>query len=189
METVLVSACLVGEAVRYNAAAVRPDGLWLGRIARGCRLLPFCPEVAAGLPVPRQPVEIVGGDGRAVLQGRAFVRDARGQDLSAVFREGAELALEICREHGIQVAILAENSPSCGSGSIYDGSFTGMRVPGSGVTAARLADAGLFVCSQQQVDELLARAEGGSLRIGPCRLSEDKPAALPAEKARGCGDR
>ncbi len=189
METVLVSACLAGAAVRYNAAAVRPDELWLGRIAGECRLLPFCPEVAAGLPVPRQPAEIVGGDGRDVLLGRASVRDARGLDLSAVFREGAELALEICRENCITVAILAENSPSCGSSSIYDGSFTGRRVAGNGVTSARLIDSGIVVYSQQQVDELLAHADRGCLRLGPCRFAEKEPAALLIKKAGGGGNR
>ncbi|KAB2890549.1 MAG: DUF523 domain-containing protein [Desulfobulbaceae bacterium] len=163
METILVSACLVGESVRYNATALRPDRQWLGLLAVRCRLLPFCPEVAAGLPVPRACAEIVGGNGCDVLRERAVVRDNRGMDLSSVFRKAAAKALEVCGENGIRMAIMAENSPSCGRNRIYDGSFTGRRRAGMGVTAALLVAHGVKVFSQDQIEGLAARGDAGSI--------------------------
>jgi len=182
MESVLISACLVGEAVRYNAAAVRPDRLWLGSIAGRYRLLPFCPEVAAGLPVPRPSAEIVGGDGHDVLHGRASVMDARGEDLTSVFMEAAALALRICRDNRITVAVLAENSPSCGRSSIYDGSFTGQRIAGAGVTSARLLESGITVFSQQQIVDLLAGENGECLQLCPRHSTVKASSLLPGEK-------
>ena len=161
-ETILVSACLVGESVRYNGSALRPDGQWLGYLAAHYHLLPFCPEVAAGLPVPRECAEIAGGTGCDVLRGRATVRDSRGLDLTSMFIAAAAKTLDVCRENGIRMAIMAENSPSCGRNRIYDGSFTGRRRAGMGVTAALLARHGIKVLSQQQVGALAARDDDGS---------------------------
>jgi uncharacterized protein YbbK (DUF523 family) len=163
LETILVSACLAGESVRYNGSALQTDSQWLGVLAGEHKFLSFCPEVAAGLPVPRACAEIVGGNGCDVLRERAEVRDAQGMDLSCIFRIAAAKTLEICRKNGISVAIMAENSPSCGSNTIYDGSFSGRRKAGMGVTAALLVEHGIKVFSQDQIEALTARGDAGSV--------------------------
>lgn len=150
---VLVSACLLGERVRYDArdAAVHDDHLdrWL----KEGRVVSICPEMAGGLPAPREPCEIRGGSGVDVLAGRARVESRLGSDETAAFREGADRALELVRAHGIRVAVLKERSPSCGSSAIYDGSFSGRRIPGEGVTAALLRQHGVRVFSEDQLAE------------------------------------
>ena len=159
MESILVSACLLGEPVRYNGDHKRCDHPLLQRWLREGRVVAVCPEVAGGLPVPRPPAEIAGGAGGcAVLQEAARVLDATGRDVSASFREGAEQALRQARSRHIRIAVLKEGSPSCGTGYTYDGSFTGTRVSQPGVCSARLQEAGVRVFSENQledVDELL----------------------------------
>jgi uncharacterized protein YbbK (DUF523 family) len=96
--TILVSACLLGQKVRYDGSACRTDDSWLGALREKSSLHPFCPEIAAGLTVPRACAEITGGDGHDVLQGRAIVVDRAGHDLSESFLYGAEKALACCRK-------------------------------------------------------------------------------------------
>jgi uncharacterized protein YbbK (DUF523 family) len=108
--------------------------------------------MVAGLGVPRLPVEIAGGDGCAVLSGVARVIVSAGEDYSQRFIDGAEKALQLCQKHHIEIAILTENSPSCGSSRIYDGSFQGVRIAGSGVTTSYLRLHGITVFSQEQLD-------------------------------------
>ena len=151
MAVIVVSACLLGYPVRYDGSALRPDGSWLGGVAGKHTLCPFCPEAAAGLPTPRPCAEITGGDGRDVLHGQAEVVDAEGRSLTAVFLAAAGKTLELCRNQGADMAILAEKSPSCGSSSIYDGTFSGRRQAGVGVTAALLIESGIAVFSQHQL--------------------------------------
>lgn len=149
---VLVSACLLGQPVRYNGADKRCDDAVLQRWLREGRVVPVCPEVAGGLPVPRAPAEIAGAAGGAqVLAGSARVVDASGADVSAAFVAGAERALALALAQGIRVAVLKEGSPSCGSGYSYDGSFSATRVPLPGVTTARLRAAGLLVFSELEL--------------------------------------
>jgi uncharacterized protein YbbK (DUF523 family) len=152
MIKVLVSACLLGERVRYNGADARCASEVLERWAREGRLVPFCPEVAGGLPVPRPAAEIAGGDGGAVLRGAAPVRDPSGRDLTGFFLAGARGALAAAQAEGARLAILKEGSPSCGTAAIYDGTFTGTRRAGPGVTAALLEDNGIRVFSERQLD-------------------------------------
>ena len=149
---VLVSACLLGERVRYNGADARCASDVLERWGREGRLVPFCPEVAGGLPVPRPAAEIGPGDGRAVLRGAAQVRDQAGHDLTRFFLEGARGALEAARAQGAPVAVLKEGSPSCGTATIYDGTFSGTRRAGPGVTAALLEENGIRVFSERELD-------------------------------------
>lgn len=177
MQYVLVSACLLGQAVRYNGGDKRCDDDILQRWLREGRVVPICPEVAGGLPVPRPPAEIVGGaGGRKVLEGLARVVDANGKDVSVHFIDGAERALQVASSRGVRVAILKEGSPSCGSSYSYDGSFSGTRVPLPGVTTARLQLAGVAVYNEAQLaqaDELLRRLEAGQEQAresGPFRL-------------------
>lgn len=166
MERILVSACLVGQPVRYDGGAKPPrdDTLLRGWQAEG-RLVPFCPEVSGGLPVPRPPAEIVGGagGGGAVLAGTARILTGAGGDVTDAFVRGAELALAAAQRTGTRIAILKEGSPSCGSHRVYDGTFTGRSTPGSGVTTALLASHGIRVFSEDELPEVAAyldRLEG-----------------------------
>ncbi|MDP5291992.1 DUF523 domain-containing protein [Oceanimonas sp. CHS3-5] len=157
MENILVSACLMGVPVRYNGKSLglQPDDLvWL---KQRFNLMTFCPEVSAGLPTPRAPAEIKGGEGADVLLGAARVQDNTGVDQTAAFVRGAEQALAFCRAHNIRYAILAEASPSCASSTIYNGRFSGEKIPGQGVTAALLRRHGICVASQHTISVIKAQ--------------------------------
>jgi uncharacterized protein YbbK (DUF523 family) len=153
---VLVSSCLLGERVRYHGGDARLEHDVLDRWRAEGRLVPTCPETAAGLPVPRPPAEIVGGDGAQVLKGEAYVGDRGGADVTAAFLGGARSALETARAHGARLAILKDGSPSCGTSYVYDGTFRGQRSAGVGVTAAVLAEGGVRVFNERQLDEAAA---------------------------------
>ena len=149
MDKILISACLLGRKVRYDghALSVTADILehWIGQ----GRVISVCPEVNAGMGIPRTPAEICGGDGYDVWAGTASVFCNNGSDVTSFFKKGAEIALKLCRKYNITIAVLAENSPSCGSSTIYDGSFTGRKISGTGVTAALLEKNGVKVFNQQ----------------------------------------
>ena len=154
MEKVLVSACLLGQPVRYNGGDKRSEDQVLQRWIREGRVVGFCPEIAGGLSVPRLPAEIVdGAGGRKVLAGLSKVIDISGADVSAQFISGARQALECARSNGIRLAILKERSPSCGTALIYDGTFKSNEVSESGVTAALLQEAGIRVFSELQLTD------------------------------------
>jgi len=150
----LVSACLLGEKVRYDGGDKHCGDAILARWLREGRVVAVCPELAGGLPVPRPPAEIAGGAGGAeVLAGRVKVVEDNGRDVSAAFVRGAEAALALARAQEIRVAVLKEGSPSCGSASIHDGSFSGRLVGGAGVTAELLRRAGIAVLSEHRLAE------------------------------------
>jgi uncharacterized protein YbbK (DUF523 family) len=167
---VLVSACLLGEKVRYNGAdAASGDRILREWVGEG-RVVPFCPEVAGGLGVPRPAAEIQGGTGASVLDGTGQVRTRRGDAVTEAFLRGAELALAAARAGGARLAVLKDGSPSCGSGFVYDGSFAGRRAAGPGVTAALLQRNGIAVFSEAGLEEAaehLSRLEGGPRRAEP----------------------
>ncbi|MCC6074958.1 DUF523 domain-containing protein [Pseudomonas sp. GCM10022188] len=152
MEKILVSRCLLGHAVRYDGGAHGPVDLLLRWQAEG-RVVALCPEVAGGLPTPRPPAEIPGGQGAAVLERRVPVRTIEGADVSEAFLRGAAAALALVRAHGIRIAVLKARSPSCGNRENYDGSFSGRRVAGEGVTAALLRREGVQVFNEDELDE------------------------------------
>lgn len=152
MSKILVSACLLGERVRYHGGAATLDHPTLERWRQEGRIVPVCPEVSGGLSTPRPAAEIVGGDGGAVLRSAAFVRRKDGTDISHAFVAGADAAVALARAHGIRVALLKEGSPSCGGHAIYDGTFTGTRLAGEGVTAAALRLAGIRVFSEAEIE-------------------------------------
>ncbi|WP_444918846.1 DUF523 domain-containing protein [Microbulbifer sp. JMSA003] len=154
MAKILVSSCLLNCAVRYDGSSVEAcsdDFEWLVDTQE---IVSLCPEVVAGLPIPRVPAEICGANGTEVLDGTAGVIGSDRTDLTEQFMLGAKLALELCRKHNIQYAVLTENSPSCGSNYIYDGSFSGTKIMGSGVVSALLQRAGIIVFSQHTVGQL-----------------------------------
>ncbi|HEX2240119.1 MAG TPA: DUF523 domain-containing protein [Actinomycetota bacterium] len=140
---ILVSACLAGCACRYDGSS-NPDDQVARLVAEGRAVL-VCPEEDGGLGTPRPRAEIVGGTGEDVIEGKARVVTVEGRDVTAEYLKGAERALEAGRDSGAAVAILKTRSPSCGRGQIYDGTFTGSRRAGNGVTAALLERAGIAV--------------------------------------------
>lgn len=159
MDRILISACLLGRPVRYDGKGKRLDDLRLDRWEAEGRLVPMCPELAGGLHVPRSAAEITGGSGADVLAGRARVVTTTGEDVTEAFLMGAKAALDLARQNGCAHALLIDRSPSCGSLQIYDGSFSGRRLAGSGVTAALLAAHGIRVFADHEMDRL-AKAIG-----------------------------
>ncbi len=154
MIRVLVSACLLGERVRYDGKGASSDGDWLARWAEESRIVPFCPEVAAGLSIPRLPAEIEpDATAEEVLAGRARIRRSDGVNVTGAFLRGARLAAEAARTAGVRLAVLKDRSPSCGVASIHDGSFRGRTKPGQGVAAALLVRHGIRVFSETQIEE------------------------------------
>jgi uncharacterized protein YbbK (DUF523 family) len=154
VEKILVSACLMGRKVRYDGGAKTSSDAWLAGWREEGRLVPFCPEVEGGLPVPRLAAEIEGGaGGEAVLAGAARVLATDGSDVTAEFLAGARGALAVARAHGIRMAVLKEGSPSCGALAIYDGTFQGRKTPGRGVTTALLERNGIRVFSEERLPE------------------------------------
>jgi len=141
---VLVSACLLGQPVRYDGQSKGIVSDWLTALGVEGRTLAFCPEVAGGLLTPRPPAE---RQGERVLT-------ASGLDVTTEFDRGAELALALCQAQGIRFALLKEGSPSCGSGRIYNGRFEGVSVTGEGKTTALLRRHGINVFSEDQLAEL-----------------------------------
>lgn len=153
MEKILVSACLMGQKVRYDArhAAVTAD--ILDQWQNDGRLITICPEMAGGLPVPRPAAEIYKGTGTDVLDNNAPVLRKDGVDVSDFFIKGAHAALDLALKHNIRIAVLKEKSPSCASTLIYNGQFAGMKREGEGVTTALLRRHGIAVFSEKQLAE------------------------------------
>jgi uncharacterized protein YbbK (DUF523 family) len=153
---ILVSSCLLGEPVRYHGGDALCTHEIVERWKAEGRLVPLCPETAGGLPIPRPPAEIIGGDGADVLRGKAYVGDSTGVDVTPAYLRGARAVLTAALGDGVRLAVLKDGSPSCGTTYIYDGSFRGQRDAGRGVTAALLSEAGIRVFSDHQVAEAAA---------------------------------
>ncbi len=153
MHKILVSGCLNGRPIRFNSTNVSVESeIWDRWDAEG-RLVAFCPELAAGFPVPRAPAEIVGSTAAVVLQGLGRVEEDNGTDVTDMFVHGARLAVQRASADGCVMAVLTDGSPSCGTTYTYDGTFAGGTVEGKGVTAQLLADQGLRVFPEDQIDE------------------------------------
>lgn len=158
MSKILVSACLMGHAVRYDGRSKPLHHPALDRWREEGRLVTLCPEMSAGMPVPRPAAEIEGGAaGEDVLAGRARVKELTGGDVTEEFLQAAENALNLAQVSGCRYALLIDGSPSCGSSRIYDGSFSNRKLPGNGVTAALLRQAGIEVFSDSEIDRLVER--------------------------------
>lgn len=133
---IMVSACLVGINCRYdgtNKYSSKVEDI----IVAGM-LVPFCPEQLGGAPTPRVPAEIVNGSGCDVLAGRAKVIDKKGKDVTCIFLRGAQESLKLAKLIKPEKIVLKDKSPSCGIEFIYDGSFSGRKIPGSGAAAELL---------------------------------------------------
>ncbi|AUC09000.1 MULTISPECIES: DUF523 domain-containing protein [Agrobacterium] len=152
---ILISACLLGQPVRYDGRGKPFFHPAIDRWRSEGRLVAICPEMAGGMPVPRPPAEIEDrASGFDVLEGRARVLEVTGGDVTAQFIAGAERALAFARANACTYALLIDGSPSCGSVAIYDGSFSGVKHAGNGVTAALLEKAGIAVFSPADIDRL-----------------------------------
>lgn len=137
---ILVSACLLGVRCRYDGKS-KPHPA-VERLMEQHTLIPVCGEILGGLPTPRVSAE---------RQGERVVT-ADGRDVTAAYRRGAEEVLRLARRYGCKAAILKERSPSCGSGRIYDGTFTGTLTDGWGVTAELLRDHGICVIGESEAE-------------------------------------
>ena len=152
---ILISACLAGENVKYSGGnnAVPLLCQWIEQHRE--QVLLVCPEVMGGLPVPRLPAEI---QRHGTNPKDCCVVNKVGEDVTAQFRLGAEKVLALVKEHHITAAVLKESSPSCGSSTIYDGTFTGRKIVGQGITASLLMENGVKVISEKDVSsELLEK--------------------------------
>src|SRR5574344_478394 len=136
MEKILVSACLLGDKVRYDGGS-NPVS-FLDELSKHFQIVPFCPEVEGGLSIPREPAEIVG----------ASVLTKGGKDVTKNYQDGAEKALNLCKFFGIRYAILKDGSPACGPRQIHDGKFDGLKKDGLGVTANLLVASGIKVFAE-----------------------------------------
>jgi len=136
---IMVSACLLGENCKYSGGNnLSPDLL---RLLAGHTVIPVCPEVLGGLPIPRIPAEIVNG----------IVINREGVSVDGPFRLGAARALELARQEKPDLIILQSRSPSCGVKEVYDGSFSGKRISGRGVFAALALQDGFRVMDVEDV--------------------------------------
>ena len=151
---ILVSACLLGELVRYDGKIHPNNPSILKEWEQRGLVIPVCPEVVGGLPTPRPPAEIQSGDGGDVVDGRSKLLDINGKDVTNAFIKGAKDALRLAEKHGVDCAVLKAHSPSCGSKRIYDGSFSGKLKDGQGVTAALITRMGIRVYNEREIDQV-----------------------------------
>ena len=142
MKPILVSACLLGAACKYSGG----DNFCpkVAALVKDYQLVPVCPEQLGGLPTPRTPAERQGD--------RVITKD--GRDVTEAYSRGAQEAMKLAQLFGCDTAILKARSPSCGAQGIYDGTFTGTVIPGSGVTAELLRNAGLRILTEEELEQL-----------------------------------
>lgn len=142
-EKLLISACLLGRACRYDGRSVK--AVDISALSEHYELVAVCPEVDGGLPTPRTPSERVGD--------KVMMRD--GRDVTENYMRGAEHAYSECLKHGCRIALLKERSPSCGNGKIYDGTFTGTLTERDGVTAEYLRARGILVFGESEIKRII----------------------------------
>lgn len=138
-EKILVSACLLGENCRYKGDNCKNDKVVA--LKNEYDIIPICPEQMGGLSTPRDPAEIVGDK----------IISSAGKDVSNEYNKGAELALKLAKENNVKFCVLKASSPSCGKGIIYDGTFSGKKVNGNGVTVKLLEKNGFKVFTEDEI--------------------------------------
>ena len=136
---ILVSNCLLGINCRYKGDNCFNEKI--AELAKDNEIIGVCPEVEGGLATPRDPSEIVGDK----------VISKAGKDVTAEYRKGAEIALKLAQDNKVDLVIFKAQSPSCGCGLIYDGTFTGNKVPGNGIAAQLLLDNGFKVITEKDL--------------------------------------
>ena len=136
---VLVSACLLGRCCKYNGGHNRSEKALA--FVEGREVIEVCPEVQAGLGIPRVPIEIVDG----------VLRDRDGNEKDAVLRAAVDEILHRIDGEDIECAILKSRSPTCGPRQVYDGTFSGTLRDGAGIFAQALTDAGIKVLDVEEL--------------------------------------
>lgn len=157
LKKLLISACLLGQPVRYDGASKPTHLALLDPLKQRDLLVIVCPEVLGGLGVPRLAAEIVGpngGDG--VLDGQARLITTGGEDITEAFIQGAQRTLKIAQSHQVTHAVLKAKSPSCGAHQIYDGQHQGKLIQGHGVTAALLRRHHITVLNEDELPDFIA---------------------------------
>lgn len=145
---ILVSACLLGENCKYNGGNNKNQKVL--DFLKGKQYKAICPEVLGGLDTPRDASEIKG-IAKEILAGCGKVVSCKGKDVTDEFLDGARASLEIAKLNNSKIAILKAKSPSCGKGVIYDGSFTGEKIAGNGLTAELFMDNGIDVFTEEEI--------------------------------------
>ena len=139
MTKVLVSGCLLGENCKYNGGNnYNPRVV---EFLKDKEVISICPEMMAGMGCPRNPIEIVDG----------VLTDCHGKNVDSLIRKSVMEIMERIRDEEIQCAILQSRSPTCGVNQVYDGTFSGKLIPGSGVFAKSLMDAGYLVIDGEDI--------------------------------------
>ena len=139
MTKILVSGCLLGENCKYNGGNnYNPRVV---EFLKGKEVISICPEMMAGMGCPRNPIEIVDG----------VLTDCHGKNVDSLIRKSVMEIMERIRDEEIQCAILQSRSPTCGVKQVYDGTFSGKLIPGSGVFAKSLMDAGYLVIDVEDI--------------------------------------
>ena len=141
MKKIIVSACLLGENCKYNGGNNYDPRV--AALCEGREVIPVCPEVLAGLGIPRIPIEI--------RDGKVIRRD--GAEVDEVIRAAVAQILEQMKNEDIECAVLKARSPTCGVNQVYDGSFTGKLVDGAGILAQALKNAGYIVIDNEELEE------------------------------------
>lgn len=145
---ILVSACLCGENCKYSGGNNKNKGVL--NFLKEKSYIKVCPEELGGLTTPRNPAEIIGCASE-VLNNNDKIVDNNGKDVSGEFIRGAFETLRIANENDANMAILKANSPSCGKGIIYDGSFNGIKISGNGITSELLIQNGISVFTEDEI--------------------------------------
>ena len=139
MTKVLVSGCLLGENCKYNGGNnYNPRVV---EFLKDKEVISICPEMMAGMGCPRNPIEIVDG----------VLTDCHGKNVDSLIRKSVMEIMERIRDEEIQCAVLQSRSPTCGVNQVYDGTFSGKLIPGSGIFAKSLMDAGYLVIDVEDI--------------------------------------
>lgn len=156
MAKLLISACLLGQKVRYDGKDNLQTHARLQAMVAAGDVISICPEMAGGLSTPREPAEIEpGASALDVIQRQAKIMTINHIDVTAEYLAGAYKTLQLAQQHHAHVAILKARSPSCGSQEIYDGNFSRTLIPGMGVTAALLQQHGIRVFDEEHIDDAI----------------------------------
>ncbi|MDI6601153.1 MAG: DUF523 domain-containing protein [Thermoanaerobacteraceae bacterium] len=145
-EKILVSACLAGFNCKYNGGNNKDERIV--KLVMDGKAIPVCPEQLGGLSTPRNPSEI-----KVLEDGSIRVYDTDGIDVTREFYGGARETLKLAELYGIRKAILKARSPSCGTGKIYSGDFSGRLIEGDGITAKLLKDNGIIVINDEELEK------------------------------------
>ena len=145
MQNILISACLLGVDCKYNGSNNKLDDEIIHSLREKYNLIPVCPEIMGGMPTPRNPIEI--SDGK--------VFDYDGEEFTKEFEKGSDEVLKLAKLYDATIAILKENSPSCGSNYIYDGTFNHQKIKGMGIAAHKLSKENIKLFNEENVKILL----------------------------------